>query len=112
MKPQSETRKLECTVGSRGFAGVTPVCIRELTDKERTMDLKPGEKRRPKLCARVGFAVMGSTNMYPEEFDACDHDPFHDKFEDNYVEAFGDTDEECVEELKNELNSFSGGLFH
>lgn len=61
--------------------------------------------------ARMGFALMGQTNMNEEEFRACDYNPFHEEFHDNYVKGTGATEEEAMAAMKNDLHDISESLW-
>jgi len=62
--------------------------------------------------ARIGFALFGSTMMTEEEFEACDCNPFHENFRDNFASGEGATKEEAIEAMKKNLSSVSASLFH
>lgn len=68
-----------------GVAGTTPVKIKKTEEGYE---------------ARCGIALFGSTNMSEEQFKACDYDPFHNEFRDNYCRGIGVTEQEAVNALE------------
>ena len=69
-----------------GVSGTTPCHLVQLNDN--------------KYEARMGFALMGATNMTEEQFKRVDYDPFHPEFYDNYAVGIGATEEEAIENMK------------
>jgi len=69
-----------------GISGTTPVHVKQLDDGV--------------FEARCGFALMGETNMSEEEFAACDYNPFHENFRDNYSVGIGEDEEKAIAKLK------------
>ncbi len=61
--------------------------------------------------ARVGIALMGSTNMSSEELAACNYNPFHENFRDNYAKGTGSTEEEAINDLKADLRKLADSLW-
>jgi hypothetical protein len=61
--------------------------------------------------ARVGFSLMGSTNMDEAQFKRCLHNPFHPEFHDNFARGFGDTDDEAIKALEKELIKIGDSLW-
>ena len=61
--------------------------------------------------ARCGIAMMGMTNMDEEEFKACNYDPFHPDFRDNYCIGRGSTQEKAIEELKKDMKDMANSLW-
>lgn len=84
------------TVGAMGFAGTTPVHVKE----------DGGEYE-----ARAGIAIMGAAQMSPEEFKACEYNPFHEKFCDNYASGKGDTEEAAVKALIDDTKRMADVFF-
>jgi hypothetical protein len=74
-----------------GIAGTTPVHVKQ--------------HESGAFEARCGFAVMGATNMDEAGFKACNYDPFHEKFHDNYAVGLGDTEESAIEALKLDMKT-------
>lgn len=72
-----------------GMAGTTPLMVKKTEDG---------------FEARRGFALFGSTNMSDEQFKACDYNPFHEDFHDNYHRGIGETEEAAVEALKKDAS--------
>lgn len=64
-----------------------------------------------KFEARMGFAVMGMTQMDEADFERCAHNPFHEEFFDNYASGIGDTQEAAIAEMKKHLNEIDEGLW-
>jgi hypothetical protein len=62
-----------------------------------------------KYIARVGVAIMGYTNMKPEEL--AKMSPFDREFTDNYAEGEGDTKEAALEALKADMKKMSNSLW-
>ena len=60
--------------------------------------------------ARQGFAMMGQANMTEQQFKDCNHDPFHEKFYDNFATAHGLTEDEAKENLQRELKGIAETL--
>lgn len=84
-----------------GISGTTKVYVRKHPFKDT-----------PRMFeARVGFALMGSTNMTEAEFKACGYNPFHSKFNDNYAIGWGATEDEAIADLRRELSEMSNHLF-
>jgi hypothetical protein len=61
--------------------------------------------------ARVGIAIMGMTNMDESGFKACSHDPFHDRFYDNFARGLGDTQEEAIASMKKNMKATADSLW-
>lgn len=101
-----ETYIIDGHAYATGVAGTTDIHCHELSDKERMMDLKPGDTRRHKFEVRMGFAVFGNYN----ESRASDN-PFHPEFEDNYVTGRGNTVEEALADLCKEVSSTADSLW-
>lgn len=80
-----------------GVAGTTDVHVRLTIDG--------------KFIARCGIAIMGSTNMDEEGFKACNYDPFHDKFHDNYAQGMGETQAEAIEALKSDMHQTADSIW-
>lgn len=80
-----------------GVSGTTPCFVKQTDDG--------------KYEVRMGFSLMGSTNMTDDEFTACGHNPFHPNFRDNYVSGVGWTEDSAVEKMKEDLNNISGALW-
>jgi hypothetical protein len=99
-------------VGALAVHGTTPIHIHELSDKERVMDLKPGDARRPKFEVRTGIAIFGSCNMDTEGFEKCGYNPFHPDFQDNYAKGFGNTEEEALAALAADVHETGESLWH
>lgn len=64
-----------------------------------------------KFVARMGFCLFGSSMMNEEQLAACDYNPFHKDFFDNYVEGTGDSEEEALEMMKNRIKGISCSLW-
>lgn len=82
-----ETSKLEVP----HIHGSTEVHLRELSYKERTMDLHPGDTRRKRYVARVGLPGAGDTML-----ELCRWNPFHPRMNGGYAEGRGNTIEDAV----------------
>lgn len=80
-----------------GVAGTTPVYVKRSEDGG--------------FIARCGIAIMGSTNMDEEGFKACDYNPFHDKFYDNFAEGSGATEAEALDALKADMHQTADSLW-
>lgn len=80
-----------------GVSGTTPVHIKKHNDE--------------KFEARCGIALIGTMNMTPEQYDACDHNPFHEKFNDNFCRGEGKTEAEAIENLKIDMHMLSNALW-
>jgi len=80
-----------------GVSGTTPVHVREIS---------PGL-----FEARMGGSMMGHCNMREEEFVACDYNPFHPDWRDNYFSGKGSTAELAVEAMKADMKSLSDLLW-
>ncbi len=84
----------EITCTSMGISGTTKGFVKRFGDE---------------YVARVGVAIMGSTNMPTEELaTAC---PFDDDFRDNYAEGRGKTHQEAVEALKRDVQGMAESLW-
>lgn len=64
-----------------------------------------------KFEARCGFSLMGATNMSEDDFSACNYDPFHDKFFDNYAVGKGDSEEQSIAQLKADMKATVDSLW-
>ena len=80
-----------------GVAGVTDVHVRQNADGQ--------------FEARVGFALMGEMQMTPKEYAACEGNPFHKGYWDNYASGIGSTKEEALEKMKGELREVRDSLW-
>lgn len=80
-----------------GVSGTTPCIVRQYQEGE--------------YVARMGFALLGTTNMTEEQFKACGYDPFHEDFRDNFVEGRGKTYEEAIEAMKQDLEQMANSLW-
>jgi len=89
-----------------GVSGTTEIFCHERSEKERMMDLKPGDLRRPKFEVRMGIALFG----YNNENRRSDN-PFHEHFDDNYVKGEGNTEKEALAELCREVSSTANSLW-
>ena len=67
-------------------------------------------QRRPdgKLAARVGIALLGTTQVPIEAL--RDANPFDDDFPDNYAEGVGATEAEALTDLKRACREIADGL--
>jgi hypothetical protein len=61
--------------------------------------------------ARMGVAVMGMTNMDGKGLRACNHNPFHNEFYENFARGFGGTQEDAIEALKEDMKSITNTLW-
>jgi hypothetical protein len=55
---------------------------------------------------------MGATNMDEEGFKACNYDPFHERFYDNYAAGDGATEEEAIAAMKADMRSLANSLWY
>ena len=90
-----ETKVFQCS--HIGVAGTTPVHVKQVEDGS--------------FVARVGIAIMGSTNMNEDEFCACDFNPFHEKFYDNFAQGEGATEEAALAALKDDMRQTANSLW-
>ena len=61
--------------------------------------------------ARIGVSIMGSTNMNESEFKACNYNPFHDEFRDNYAVGVGITEAEAIQAMEKDGNNMAESLW-
>lgn len=61
--------------------------------------------------ARMGIALIGSTNMDFAGYEAAQHNPFHEKFYDNYAKGLGASEGEALEALKEDVHKISESLW-
>ena len=61
--------------------------------------------------ARMGFALLGSTNMDEAGFKNCNYDPWHEEFYDNFASGVGSTEEEAVDNMKKDMSSIADSLW-
>lgn len=80
-----------------GVAGTTDVHVKRSEDG--------------KFIARCGIAIMGATNMDEDEFKACNYDPFHEKFHDNFAEGVGATEAEAIENLTADMHHTADSIW-
>ena len=90
-----ETAVFQCS--HIGVAGTTPVYVKRMDNGT--------------FKARVGIAIMGATNMDEAGFAACDHNPFHPEFYDNFAEGDGVTEDEALTALKADMNKTADSLW-
>ena len=64
-----------------------------------------------KITARMGFSLFGSSNMTDEQLEACDYNPFHEDFFDNFVEGEGASKEEAIAVMKVNMKKISSSLW-
>lgn len=93
----NEQQKEYTCNGGGGCSGTTPVWIR--VDRDGSFE------------ARVGFALMGMTNMEESEFEACGYNPFHPEFRDNYAIGKGSSEEEALADLESEMKKTGDSLW-
>lgn len=79
-----------------GVAGITDVHVRHVDGKYK---------------ARVGIAIMGSSNMSEDELKAIGHDPFHEDFQDNFCEGLGATVDEAISALKLDMKQMADSIW-
>jgi hypothetical protein len=79
-----------------GLAGTTPVRINKTAEG---------------FEARCGIALFGSTNMTEEQFKACNHDPFHAEFRDNYCSGKGATEQEAIQALEKDFKQMHESIW-
>jgi hypothetical protein len=60
---------------------------------------------------RMGFALLGSSNMSKSELEAVQYNPYHENFYDNYVEGTGATEEEALDVLKDRMQRVQDSLW-
>jgi hypothetical protein len=103
-EPVPDTRIIKPgeTCGALAVQGITEIYLRELSDKERTMDLKPGDLRRPKFEVRTGIAIFGHYNS-----GEAIENPFHPMFRNNWASGTGNTEEEALESLLADIRGTS-----
>lgn len=77
-----------------GVAGTTKVFVRKM-----------GEH----FVARVGIAILGSTNMSDGALAVAN--PFDDSFEDNFAEGIGPTQEAALLDLKKDMGDISESIW-
>lgn len=77
-----------------GIDGTTRVFVKEVTEG---------------FEARVGVAIMGSTNRPTEDLRTAN--PFDEDFQDNYAVGKGSTRQEAIEALKRDIKEMSQTLF-
>lgn len=82
---------------SMGLSGTTEIHVKKLDDGT--------------FEARMGIALFGSTNMDDKGFEACNYDPFHDKFYDNYVRGKGKTQDEALDAMKEDQKQITESLW-
>jgi len=79
-----------------GVSGTTPVHVKNAESG---------------YVARCGIAIMGATNMDESGFKACNYDPFHPQFYDNYSEGRGATETQAIDALKQNMKSTADSLW-
>ena len=80
-----------------GISGTTDVHVRQNHDETYE--------------ARVGIALLGITQMDESGFNACNHDPFNEKFFDNYAYGVGETEEEAINAMKRNMRQTAESLW-
>lgn len=80
-----------------GVSGTTEIRVKKSSDNEYE--------------ARIGIAIMGSANMNEKEFKACEYNPFHKDFRDNYAQGFGTTEKEAIINMMKDCNEISESLW-
>lgn len=61
--------------------------------------------------ARIGIALLGTTNMDDDGFKRCNSNPFHPEFYDNFCAGKGKTKKEALENLKKDQHSIYESLW-
>jgi hypothetical protein len=77
-----------------GVGGTTKVFVR-----------KVGES----YVARVGIAILGSTNM--KSADLVNANPFDESFKDNFAEGVGLTQEAALEDMKRDMGDIAESIW-
>lgn len=83
--------------GGGGCSGTTPVWVKKLPNGS--------------IEARCGFALLGMTQMTESEFKACEYNPFHPEFMDNYSVGIGATEQDALDALKTDMKSIGDSLW-
>jgi len=91
-----------------GISGTTEVFARQETFTAQT---QRGRITYDIWEARMGLAILGTCNTSDEERAACDHNPFHPNWKDNYAKGTGRTQEEAIEALKKDVEEMSNALW-
>jgi hypothetical protein len=60
--------------------------------------------------ARIGIAIMGTTNMNEAMFKIAENNPFNPNFFDNYAVGIGATKEEAIENMKKSIKDIANSL--
>lgn len=76
-----------------------------------TTDVHVRKSDTEKYEARVGIALLGSTNMDAEGFKKCNSNPFHELFNDNYAFGIGKTEAEAIEKMRLDMNDISESIW-
>jgi hypothetical protein len=79
-----------------GVSGTTDCFIKKTSDNEYE--------------ARIGIAIMGTTNMDKEMFKIAENNPFNSNFLDNYAVGIGATKEEAIENMKKSIKDIADSL--
>lgn len=61
--------------------------------------------------AKMGIEFMSSDDGVEERLKACNHDPFHENFKENYVNGVGNTREEAISELRKDMQSLENHMW-
>lgn len=109
--PGDTYRLDDITAHALGVHGTTPLFVRRATFKERLVGKTHGDKIGHEFTVRMGFAIMGHTNMTDEMLEACDNNPFHEEFYDNYTQGSGNTVEDAYLAMLLNIQQISLSLF-
>lgn len=97
MNRETQAQETQFICKNIGISGTTPCHVRKIADDQ--------------FEARMGFALMGATNMDEEGFKNCNYDPFHPEFYDNFCSGTGPTPEDAVEAMKKDMSDIGQSLW-
>ena len=61
--------------------------------------------------ARMGIALLGSANMTEDQMKEARFNPFNESWFDNYVSGKGETEEDAIEALKEDMKEMTDSLW-
>jgi len=102
----NETDKVECSVKKPSITHSSHMGISLTTDVHTKFHSDTNMYE-----AKCGVAFLGSPMMTEKQLKAIHHNPFHDKFQDNFAGGFGSTQDEAISNLKDDLTEMSESLW-
>ena len=94
--PCIDTYETKHNAAAVGVSGTTRIIVRPVAGK---------------FEARMGVAILGSVDMTEQQMKDCDRNPFSEKFHGNFAQGFGDSSEEAIAELRDDVQRLAVWLW-